>query len=240
MPVPGPDQDEPPRGAPAGSQRKPLGYIISRYNRVARVYRPLEPLFGILPLARRKAVAALALRPGDTVLEIGAGTGRNLALLLEAVGPAGTVLAVDASPGMLRQARRVVRRRGWPNVRLIEQDAARLALSAEVDAVLFSLSYSAMPDPQPAVARAWDHLRPAGHLTVMDAGLTHTPLRLLLAPVARLLILLGPGDPYSQPWDDLAEYGPVTTDRFLAGIYYTCTIRKPARAWPGGSPARRE
>lgn len=97
-------------------------------------------MFAILPLARRKAVAALELTPGDIVLEIGAGTGRNLPYLIGAIGVAGTVLAVDASPGMLEHARRLTRRQGWSNVQLIEQDAARLDIAAKVDAVLFSLS----------------------------------------------------------------------------------------------------
>ncbi len=44
-----------------------------QYDRIARFYSTLEPLYLIFPPARRKAVAALGLKPGDTVLEIGAG-----------------------------------------------------------------------------------------------------------------------------------------------------------------------
>jgi hypothetical protein len=58
--------------------RRPLAEITKRYDQVARFYRALESLFLILPLARRGAVAALGPKAGDVVLEIGAGTGRNL------------------------------------------------------------------------------------------------------------------------------------------------------------------
>jgi hypothetical protein len=83
-----------------------------------------------------------------------------------------------------------------------------------------------MPEPKPALARAWERLRPGGRVVVMDAGLTDTRLRRPLDPIARLLVRLGPGDPYSRPWDDLARYGRVTTERFLLGIYYVCTVVK--------------
>lgn len=215
------------QGSPsAAAPRRSLSAITAQYNRVARLYWVLQPLYLIFPLARRKAAAALARRPGDTVLEIGAGTGRNLPYLTRAVGPTGKVIAVDAAEGMLREAKRLIKRRGWDNVKLVHQDAAQLQLEQDVDAVLFSLSYSALPDRPPVLARAWARLRPGGRLVVMDAGLTQTRLRGLLDPIARLLIRLGPGDPYSRPWDDLARYGQVRTERFLLRIYYVCTVAK--------------
>jgi ubiquinone/menaquinone biosynthesis C-methylase UbiE len=206
----------------------PLARITRQYDRVARFYRLFEPLFLIFPVARRKAASALALKPGHTVLEIGAGTGRNLPYLIEAVGPGGEVIAVDASQGMLREAESLASREGWSNVRFLGQNATQLKLEQSVDRVLFSLSYSAMPPPDraPALARAWERLRPGGRVVVMDAGLLHTRFRRFLDPIARLLIKLGPGDPYSTPWEDLAAYGQVATERFMFGIYYVCSVAK--------------
>jgi ubiquinone/menaquinone biosynthesis C-methylase UbiE len=208
------------------TRRQPLSAITGQYDRVAPFYWALEPLFLIFPLARRKAVAALNLKPGDVVLEIGAGTGRNLPYLIEAVGKSGTVIAVDASEGMLAEARKLVERRGWSNVRLLHQDAAELQVDDDLDAVLFSLSYSVIPNPRPALARAWSKMRPGSRVAVMDVGLAHTRLRWLLDPIARLLVKLGPGDPYSRPWDDLSSYGSVKIERFLLGLYYVCVVTK--------------
>lgn len=197
-----------------------------RYDRIARVYSTLEPLYLIFPPARRRAVAALGLKAGDTVLEIGAGTGRNFPYLVEAVGPSGTVIGVDAAPGMLAEAGRLIGRRGWSNVQLLHQDAAQLDLERDVDGVLFSLSYSALPEPRPALARAWERLRPSSRVVVMDMGLTQGGLHRLLAPIGRLLVKLAPGDAYSDPWSDLASYGTVETERFMLGLYYVSAVTK--------------
>jgi hypothetical protein len=63
----------------------------------------------------------------------------------------------------------------------------------------------------------------------MDLGLTEGGPRRLLDPIARLLIRLAPGDPYSNPWDDLAEYGPVETERFLLRLYYVSAVTRGVR-----------
>lgn len=198
----------------------------AKYDRVARFYRTFEPLYLIFPPARRRAVAALRLKPGDVVLEIGAGTGRNFPYLVEAVGPTGTVIAVDASAGMLAEAQKLLQREGWSNVELIRHDATQLQLDRDVDGVLFSLSYSALPEPRPALAAAWQRLRPGARVVVMDLGLTQGGLARLLDPIARVLLKFTPGDPYSDPWSDLAAYGPVLTKRFLFGLFYVSVVAK--------------
>jgi ubiquinone/menaquinone biosynthesis C-methylase UbiE len=142
--------------------RQPLTQVAARYDRLARWYRFAGPLILLAPGFRRKAVKRLGLKRGDTVLEIGCGTGRNLALLCDAVGADGVVIGVDASAGMLAQARQLVGRHHWKNVRLIQQDAAGLALEEQVDAVFFSLSYSVLPDREPVLLKAWEAVRPGG------------------------------------------------------------------------------
>jgi ubiquinone/menaquinone biosynthesis C-methylase UbiE len=199
----------------------------ARYDRVARWYPVFEPAYLIFPPARRRAVVALNLRPGDVVLEIGAGTGRNFPYLLDAVGPAGRVIGVDASAGMLGEAGKLVEREGWSNVQLLRQDATKIEIGREVDAVLFSLSYSAIPEPRQALALAWRGLRPGGRAVVMDLGLTEGGFARLLDPIARLLLHFTPGDPYSDPWSDLAAYGEVHTKRFLFGLFYVSAVTKP-------------
>jgi ubiquinone/menaquinone biosynthesis C-methylase UbiE len=205
-----------------GSQRA----NTKRYDRLARFYNALAPLYLVFPRARRKAVVAMELKEGDTVLEIGAGTGLNFPYLIEAVGPTGTIIAIDASAGMLAEARRLVERRGWSNVELLQQDAAQLQIDCDLDGVLFSLSYSSLPQPHLALARAWQRLLPSSRVVVMDMGLTRGGFHRLLAPIGKLLVKLTPGDAYSEPWTDLAGYGPVQTERFLAGIFYVSAITK--------------
>jgi demethylmenaquinone methyltransferase/2-methoxy-6-polyprenyl-1,4-benzoquinol methylase len=210
--------------------RKSQSANTKRYDRIAPFYSTFEPLYLIFPPARRRAVAALGLKAGDTVLEIGAGTGRNFPYLVEAVGPSGTIIGVDASTGMLAEARKLVELRGWSNVQLLHQDATQLEVDRDVDGVLFSLSYSAMPEPRPALAQAWERLRPSSRVVVMDVGLTQGGPYRLLAPIARLLVKYAPGDAYSDPWSDLASYGPAETKRFLFGFFYVSVVTKPEQS----------
>src|SRR5205809_1501900 len=68
-----------------------------------------------MPL-RRRTIDLLRLRPGDVVLDVGAGTGLSYAWLRDGVGPSGRVLAFEQSPEMFEQARLRVAREGWDNV----------------------------------------------------------------------------------------------------------------------------
>jgi ubiquinone/menaquinone biosynthesis C-methylase UbiE len=199
--------------------------ITAQYDRVAPFYRALSPLFLINPYARRQGVKALGLRLGDTVLEIAVGSGRNLPYLVDAVGPTGHVVGVDLSPGMLREAEKMVSQRGWSNVTLSEGDATALDIDHDLDAIFFSLAWSVIPDPVAALSRAWDRLRPGGRVAVMDMNVAESPLRPLLTPIARQLNKLGPGRADARPWDDLAPFGEVVTHRFLH-LFYVCSVGK--------------
>jgi ubiquinone/menaquinone biosynthesis C-methylase UbiE len=215
------------RDAPAPRQET----ITAGYDRVAPFYRALSPFWLITPHARKKGVKALGLRPGGRVLEVGVGTGRNLPYIVDAVGPSGSVVGVDLSAGMLAEARKLVGKRGWGNVELIESNAATMPIEGEFDAVLFALAYSAIPVESRvrAATLAWEHLRPGGTLAIMDLGLTRNRfLRPLLAPVAKVLDRIGPGDAYGTPWDDLAGLGEVAVEPFMLDLFYVCRLEKSA------------
>jgi len=62
---------------------------------------------------------------GDTVVDIGCGTGLNFALLQDVIGPEGQIIGVDLSDAMLDQARQRVTEYSWKNVTLIQADAAQ-------------------------------------------------------------------------------------------------------------------
>ncbi len=207
--------------------RQPLSGVAARYDRMAGWYRFAAPLIALPPGMRRKAVNRLGVSGGDTVLEVGCGTGRNLPLLIGAVGAEGQVFGIDASRGMLAEARRLVVRRDWQNVSLLHADAAEVDLDCRVDAVLFSLSYSVLPDRQRVLSRAWELLRPGGRLLVMDAGLPANALGRFLGPFAEIVATVFPGDPYSRPWEDLAQLSTsVRTERFQFGTYFISGVDK--------------
>jgi demethylmenaquinone methyltransferase/2-methoxy-6-polyprenyl-1,4-benzoquinol methylase len=199
-------------------------FVSRRYDRIAGLIPLFDWLFFQPPRLRRKAAKGLALRPGDCVLEIGCGTGRNLAFLREAVGPSGRIYGVDISAGMLLRAQRLCERRQWTNISLIECDAATYAAPVLLDGVLFSLSYNTMPHHLAVLHQALAQLRPGGRVVIMDAKLPPGRIGQLILPFSVWLMkhtMLG--NPYIRPWEELA----VLTDRFemqefLLGSYYLC------------------
>jgi len=95
------------------------------------------------------AVAEAELPPGALVADIGCGTGRALPALRAAVGPAGAVLALDATPEMLRVA--AVRGAGGA-ASLIVADALRLPLADRALGAIFAAGLLMhLPDPAAAL-----------------------------------------------------------------------------------------
>ncbi|RAI45650.1 hypothetical protein CH341_03070 [Rhodoplanes roseus] len=173
---------------------------------------------------RRTAVEQIGLAPGERVLEIGCGTGRNLPFLREAVGPSGRVYGVDFSAGMLARARSVVARGGWDNVHLTQSDAADYRSPEPLDAVMFGLSYNTMPHHRAVLARALELLEPGGRIVIMDAKLPPGIGGKLVLPFSIWLMKKTVlGNPYIRPWEHLEPLvDEFRMDEFLFGSYYVC------------------
>lgn len=85
------------------------------------------------PQAIKRVLEAAKLQPGERVLDAGAGTGALTRPIAAAVGPTGTVLAVDVDPGMID----VLRRASLPpQVRIEEGDLLQVDLPEGLDAVV--------------------------------------------------------------------------------------------------------
>ncbi|MFC6951411.1 class I SAM-dependent methyltransferase [Halorubellus litoreus] len=126
--------------------------VQSFYGRWATLYDGLARFTPGIGRLRREAVAALDLSRGDTVVDLGCGTGANLPYLREAVGPTGTVVGVDLTGGMLARAQRLVAANGWRNVHVVQGDATRPPVDGRVDGVLASFVVGMLEDPASAVA----------------------------------------------------------------------------------------
>ena len=72
---------------------------------------------------RRATLHALALRPGERVLDVGCGPGYLVAAMAEEVGPEGAVFGIDPSPSMPLLAERRERPAGSAQVSLSEAEA---------------------------------------------------------------------------------------------------------------------
>ncbi|MFD7229403.1 class I SAM-dependent methyltransferase [Streptomyces sp. NPDC059881] len=114
--------------------------------------------------AYASGVAALALRPGDAVLDAGCGTGRALPALRQAVGREGTVIGADLTPAMLEAAVRA----GRDGIgALLLTDVARLPLrSASLDAVFAAGLIAHLPRPADNLRELARVVRPGGQLAL--------------------------------------------------------------------------
>jgi ubiquinone/menaquinone biosynthesis C-methylase UbiE len=113
----------------------------------------------------RNLVERLALRAGETVLELAGGVGQTGLLAAEAVGPDGRLIASDFSPAMLDAARRLADQLGVTNVehRLIDAEQIDLP-DASVDAVLCRWGYMLIAEPARAFAETRRVLNARGRL----------------------------------------------------------------------------
>lgn len=124
-----------------------------------------------MPL-RERTIALLQLRPGQTVLDVGAGTGLSYALLRQAVGEQGTVLAFEQSPEMFQQARARVMRERWANVWHSCTAAETVKLPERADAVLFNYVHD-ISRTHAAVDNIMRQVKPGAHVAV--AGMKFFP-----------------------------------------------------------------
>ena len=163
---------------------------------------------------RSRTVETLSLSPGDTVVEMGCGTGANFPYLREQVGSEGQVLGVDLVPAMLRQAENRIERAGWENVHVVQGDATRPPV-AEVDAVVSTFVVGMLDDPGAAV-RTWIRCtRPGGRVTLLNAARSPRLLALPLNLGLRLFVrFTAPGHQFSlsapvrvleQRWDEACD-----------------------------------
>ena len=173
-----------------------------RYSVGTGAYDLLSGEWPVYRRARVAAIAALDLSPGARVLDVCCGTGLNFPLLQERIGPAGRLVAVDASPRMLARAEERVDRAGWSNVELIEADVRRLPSVVGgdgFDAVIATYALSIVPEPDRVWRQAAALLRPHGRAAVVDLGVPRW-LGAVWSPLAGFACWAGGADPHRAPW----------------------------------------
>jgi ubiquinone/menaquinone biosynthesis C-methylase UbiE len=147
-------------------------HLIETYRKKAKHYditSRLYPAPGYPQRGQRlRAVQALDLRAGDTVVDMACGTGLNFSLLEKAIGPAGRIVGVDLTDAMLARAQDRIGTNGWSNVSLMQADAAGFDFPTEVDAILSTYALSQVPECAAVIAHGAAALSAGGRWVVLD------------------------------------------------------------------------
>lgn len=200
--------------------------MAHRYDLMSNLYR----IFGFqMGTFRRTAVAALELCAGDTVVELGCGTGLNFPLLERAVGPSGKIIGVDMTDAMLAKARERISRHGWSNIELVQSDVAKYVFQRRVDGILSTFVMEFISEYDDLIRRCSAALIPGRSLVVGD--LKHPGGHL-----ARMTpFLLGLARPYGttldladrRPWESFRTYlGDTKLKEFYFGCAYLAYGRR--------------
>ncbi len=149
--------------------------VLRSKDRARRTYDAMSGIYDLVatPFERRvqdRALEMLAPAPGETVLEIGFGTGRCLARIARLVGEGGRVHGIDISPGMAVAARKRMDREGVSErVELVCGDGECLPCDDDMfDAVFMSFTLELFDTPgiPRVLAEVERVLGPAGRLVV--------------------------------------------------------------------------
>ncbi|HKI62342.1 MAG TPA: methyltransferase domain-containing protein [Mariprofundaceae bacterium] len=170
---------------------------------------------------RQKAVDALQLKKGDTVVEIGCGTGLNFPLLQRAVGPDGKIIGVDLTDAMLEQAGKRVAENGWRNVVLIQTDASAFTFPKDINGILSTFAFSMMPEQELIIAHGFQALAARGRWVVLDLRI---PPR--LAWLAPLFILVTRAFGVNKEWVRQKPWNTIIRqlNGSYAGFYWGVTF----------------
>jgi phosphatidylethanolamine/phosphatidyl-N-methylethanolamine N-methyltransferase len=138
-------------------------FVEAVYEKLANVY---DVIFGpTLHPGRLEAIEKMGIRAGDSVLEVGVGTGINLSLYPSDCG----VTGIDLSGSMLEKARERILRKGLSNCRVLEMDAAALTFADDTfDIVYAPYLISVVPDPVQVASEMRRVCRPGGRIVILN------------------------------------------------------------------------
>lgn len=158
------------------TQAKDAALVQRMFDRVAPRYDIANTVlsFGQDQHWRRAAVNALALRPGERILDVASGTGR-LAREIQAAGA--IPIALDFSWNMLAAGATEERRAGRPRLAWLNADGTSLPLAdASVDGATIAFGLRNLPDAHGGLTEFARVVKPGGRLVVLEFSTPTNPL----------------------------------------------------------------
>jgi phosphatidylethanolamine/phosphatidyl-N-methylethanolamine N-methyltransferase len=163
------DSDEEYLGVSDAASRA-LSVTVVENDFVERVYEKLASVYDFifgptLHPGRLTAIQRMGIKRGDRILEVGVGTGINVALYPKSCH----VTGIDLSDSMLEKARKRVARLGVRHVRLLQMDAAALKFPENsFDIVYAPYLISVVPDPVQVACEMYRVCRRGGRIILLN------------------------------------------------------------------------
>jgi ubiquinone/menaquinone biosynthesis C-methylase UbiE len=172
--------------------RESYGRLNSESAAVAEAYYPADDLAALpreavtLALGVGSPLGDAALRPGETVLDLGCGAGIDTLLGARAVGPSGRAIGIDMTPEMVARARTNSAAAGLANVEILEAMIEALPLpDASIDVVVSNGVLNLSTRKSRVLAEATRVLRQGGRVAIADLVLDEAlPEEVLKSPAA--------------------------------------------------------
>jgi FkbM family methyltransferase len=176
----------------------------------AQLYAAIAPTYDketkYISGIRKRAVGALSLQPGETVLDAGCGTGWCLPMLSAAVAECGHVIGFEPSPDMLAIAQERVNAQRLSNVTLQPACGNSVVLNRVPDAILFSYTHDLIRSHE-SLANIFRQAKPGTRIVAVSTKLFPKwffPGNWYLRSTHRATITSFDG--FDQPWTLLAGF----------------------------------
>jgi ubiquinone/menaquinone biosynthesis C-methylase UbiE len=139
--------------------------VRSNFDNSVDLYEDFENRFGLFEHLTEHLITQTSTSTGQTIIDVGCGTGISTLPLVQTIGPAGSIYAIDLSEAMLERAK--YRLKDYKDqITLIACDASSMSehIDDKVDRILLTASIFLIPDADQILINCFEMIKPGGIL----------------------------------------------------------------------------